>query len=205
MTVEEAHAYVGTDNASGASQLALLLIEGLKRSHHVVEIGCGALHLARPLVTYLNPGRYTGIDPNTWIRTTVLDADPDLQTLMDTNDVRFLSRDDFTTGEAACADFTFSHSILSHAAGWQLGQYLDATALMLRPRGKAVASLRLGDDSNADRWINGPPQYVTYFSQATVEAEAAARGLKVKWRPEHRELHTATRPTEYHDWVVFSR
>jgi SAM-dependent methyltransferase len=45
-------------------QLEFLVGQGLKRKHHFLDVGCGALRAGRHLVDYLDPGHYYGLDVN---------------------------------------------------------------------------------------------------------------------------------------------
>ena len=68
-------AYVGRADLYdfiGAMQFVLLLRAGLRGSHRVLELGCGALRLGRLLVPYLETERYTCIEPNAWLYQTAL-------------------------------------------------------------------------------------------------------------------------------------
>lgn len=99
-------------------------------------------------------------------------------------------------------DFVLSHSILSHAAHWQLSQFLQNTAKVLQPTGKVLASLNLGEEnSNYDEW-----QYPSgsFFTHATVEDVADQHGLDATLMPEYTKAMTEVRPKEAHSWFVFS-
>jgi cyclopropane fatty-acyl-phospholipid synthase-like methyltransferase len=45
-------------------------------------------------------------------------------------------------------DYIFSHSILSHAAHWQLDQYLENSKRVLAPNGVMLASIRLAEGNS---------------------------------------------------------
>jgi len=203
-TYAQAAKYVGTDRASGASQLTLLMSCGLRPDDDVIEVGCGALHLARPLLAYLDVARYVGVDPNEWLRLAALRDDPNLIALVAQQQPFFSSRDDFDTGVRNCADWVFAHSVLSHAAHWQLPQFLEGAASMLRRGGRLLASLRLSMvNSNSDGW-----EYpgATHFTMETVEDAVGEAGFSsLEWRPDLRVVHTATCPDEFHDWMLVTR
>ena len=75
----EAQIYVGnvgeTADIVGSVQLELLLENGLEPSDHVLDIGCGALVAGKPLLEFLEPGHYVGIEPNVWLLDAVLTSD----------------------------------------------------------------------------------------------------------------------------------
>jgi hypothetical protein len=50
-----------------ARQVTLLLVAGLRDTHRLVDIGCGSLRAGRMLLPYLRPGRYFGVEPNSWL------------------------------------------------------------------------------------------------------------------------------------------
>ena len=189
--MNEREAYVGTDAESGYLQLAILLAEGLRPESRVLEFGCGALHLAVPLCAYLHRGNYVGVDPNEWLRA------PEQDALAEMYSAVFASSDDFTAPPENY-DFVFAHSVLSHAADYQLEAFLRNTVDVPR----VVASIRLaGASSHHTEW-----QYpgVTYFSMEHVQAAASKYGRTVERKPIYTAITTAFRPDQYHDWLVFS-
>jgi SAM-dependent methyltransferase len=48
----------------GEFQLALLRHLGLERNHRLVDVGCGPLRGGLPLIRFLAPGHYRGVDAN---------------------------------------------------------------------------------------------------------------------------------------------
>lgn len=211
---DDARQYVGTDPVSGQLQLELLKREGCKPDSKVLEIGCGRLHLGIPLIQYLQNNNYVGIDPNEWLRQAALREDRYSQLVADKGAV-FLSGDSFDASELGIQfDFIFSHSVLSHAAHWQLEQFLQNSAAVMAPAGRLLSSIRLAEgneygsqgtpdrkDSMDEEW-----QYPgnSYFTLATVVKTAGKFGLEATHVPEYTEFYTKTRPKEFHDWIVCS-
>jgi hypothetical protein len=127
----------------------------------------------------------------------------------------WLQREDFNAstlleGGAAKFDFVFSHSILSHAAHWQLKQFLSAIAAVLHPSGVAIASIYFhalhGDDilvgnSHDESWVYPG---VSTFDPVTVIETGARESLVVSVRPEIRAFVKQQSWWEDHDWVSFS-
>lgn len=214
MNTEEARAYVGTTPESGVAQVGILLREGLTPASRVAEFGCGCLHAGLPLIRFLAPAAYLGLEPLSALWQAGLAAAPDGAALLSDRRPHLLERDDFRApGFDGWADLVLSHSVLSHAAGWQLPLFLAGVAAILHPGGKAVVSLRLAEgndrgnpgapgDTDAQAWTY--PEGV-WFRFATVLAAAAKVGLGVRLAPEHGQLLSAVRPNEWHDWLVLQR
>ncbi|MEM7167233.1 MAG: hypothetical protein AAF581_17355 [Planctomycetota bacterium] len=60
-------AYVGAPGQydfMGATQFRLLCTLGLRGHHRLLDFGCGSLRAGRLLMTYLEEGRYHGVEPN---------------------------------------------------------------------------------------------------------------------------------------------
>jgi hypothetical protein len=211
---QHAQAYVGNAGAdyhmAGICQLELLKRNGLKRHHHVLEIGCGALVAGRPLIQFLKPDRYVGIEPNSWLVDAAYQHFPDMAEWFLEKRPLFLSRTDFDASETGRRfDFALSHSILSHAAHWQLPVFLAHVAAVLSSYGTAVVSLRMHDehgtlmgDSRHESW-----QYpgASYFALESIQAEAHTVGLEATYMPEYRDFFTRYVPSNFHDWVRFRR
>jgi cyclopropane fatty-acyl-phospholipid synthase-like methyltransferase len=211
---KHAQAYVGNANEAyymaGICQLELLKRNGLKPHHSVLEVGCGALVAGRPLMQYLDPDRYVGIEPNTWLVSAARSHFPDMDDWFLDKKPIFLDRTDFDASEVGRRfDFVLSHSMLSHAPHWQLPLFFGKIAPLLGPYGLIVASLRMSDadgtlmgDSRHEEW-----QYpgVTYFSIETIQREGAAAGLEAAHAPDCRAFFTKYVPSNFHDWIIARR
>lgn len=209
-----AQAYVGNANEAyfmaGICQLELLKRNGLRPHHHVLEIGAGALVAGRPLMQYLCPDRYVGIEPNTWLVSAARDHFPDMDQWFREKKPIFLDRTDFDAADTGRTfDFVLSHSILSHAPHWQLPIFLRNVGKVLGPYGVIVVSLRMYDehgklmgDSRHEEW-----QYpgATYFAIGTIQEEARKLGLEAEHLPEYRTFFTRYVPSNFHDWIRITR
>lgn len=201
--IENATEYVGTTKRSGAAQLALLTIEGMTPESRVLEFGCGTLHLARLLLPFLDTGHYYGVDPNKWLRDIAAADDPDLMNLIESRGAHFSEDADFDARSFHVRfDYVFAHSVLSHAAHWQLPQFLHGALRVLNKGGKIIASLRLGTDTWDDDWVYPS---VSWFSTSQVAAVARELGLRVFFGDGYKKLYTSMCPDEVHDWIVLER
>jgi SAM-dependent methyltransferase len=212
--LREARGFVSSNKATGRRQLEFLKCEGCQPASRVLEVGCGALNASLFTIKYLDPGHWAGIDPNDWLREATM-AIPRYRRLAEGRQAAFLSVDDFDASSLGMEfDFVLAHSILSHAAHWQLPQFLHNVSNVLAPSGRILASIRLaegniygsygspgGVDSDDESWVYPG---VSYFSLATVVSAAEAEGLSVTVRPEYTAI-LARRFGHCHDWLVFRR
>lgn len=205
--LQEAMEYVGNPGEAyfivGLLELELLRMNGCRPDSHVLEIGCGALAAGRPIMHFLNPGRYVGIEPNSWLIEAAKQGLPDTPRLIAEKQPIFLTNLEFDASETGRKfDYVISHSILSHAAAHQYPQFLEAVQQTLAPGGIVLASIRIADEHNAesnfDEW-----QYpgVSFFAWETVHRIAVDRGFSIERRPDYREFFTRYAPLNFHDWI----
>jgi len=177
--------------ASGACQFAVLQTAGLKPESTLLEIGCGCLLAGHYLIEYLNENNYTAIEPATWV------AAAGRAHFNITKPFTLLHNTEFSA--PGTFDFIHSHSVLSHACKAQLAQYFLVIKKQLNRNGTALASLRLGTDSNFGAWEYRSP---SFFSKATVESYALLAGLALTHRPDiQHSMMAATGGEHHHDWI----
>jgi cyclopropane fatty-acyl-phospholipid synthase-like methyltransferase len=212
--LERAMDYVGNPGQRaeivGELQLELLKQNGCREDSQVLEIGCGCLIAGLPIMRFLRADRYVGIDPNSWLIDAARREIDGAEELIGAKRAVFLHNDDFDASSTGRKfDFVISHSILSHAAAWQLPQFLSNTAKVLTPEGVIVASIRFHDETNSLAGDSGDQNWVypgvSYFSFATVERCASECGLAAEWRSDYREFFTHRAPSNYHDWIRLTR
>jgi cyclopropane fatty-acyl-phospholipid synthase-like methyltransferase len=140
--------------------------------------------------------------------------DTTIQALIAGKQATFLSSTNFDASPLGRKfDIVFSHSVLSHAAGWQLRQYLSNAKWMLAPGGLMLASLALAEgnrwgnpgspnrrDTNAAEWVYPG---ASFFTMETIQRTAAELGLSATYVPEYTAFYVKTRPNQQHDWFVF--
>lgn len=214
-TYYDAQKFVATDPTSGRMQAEIIFSEGAKPSSRVLEVGCGCLSAGSFLIEKLEPECYVGIEPNTWLVEAAL-RHRNFRTVADHKKPRFFDNLDFDASAAGCQfEYVLSHSILSHAAHWQLPLFLKNVGACLANDGKIFASLYLAEgnpygnhgtknkqDSMDEEWVYPG---VSYFTEETVQKAAADAGLRATLRHDITERHTSTRPLEVHDWYMFTK
>src|SRR5689334_9968532 len=138
---ERATAYTCTVPREGKTQLLLLQLDGCEPCDHVLEIGCGALVAGIPIMHFLDAKHYVGIEPNQWLIEQSASVPANAQ-IMQKKQPRFLHNTEFDARELKQPfDYIISHSILSHAAYWQLPLYLKNCHAVMNPSkgGKVLA------------------------------------------------------------------
>ncbi|HYG24532.1 MAG TPA: class I SAM-dependent methyltransferase [Verrucomicrobiae bacterium] len=150
-------AYVGPPaqyDFMGATQFRLLCTLGLRAGHSVLDVGCGSLRAGRFLITYLDPGRYCGIEPNEWLIKEAV-ANQLGQDLVDLKKPRFDFNSEFRTNVFSRAfDFIIAQSIFSHTGADLLAGALRNFKAALHPKGLVAATFIEGKkDSPEQGWI----------------------------------------------------
>lgn len=210
---ESAQVFVGNTGRDytivGQLQLELLQMNGCVPESHVLEIGCGCLVAGRPIMQFLNADRYVGIEPNSWLIEAAKSGLPDTIDLIQKKRPIFITVTDFDASSVGRKfDFIISHSILSHAAHWQYPLFLRAIKRALKPRGVALASIRLHDDNNAIAGDSNDNEWVypnvSFFAWDTVRRLALLNDLLPEWRPDYREFFVKSAPSNHHDWLRFT-
>merc|ERR1712194_483058 len=136
---DRARQYVGSAwGISGMRQLETARKwMGLKPGYDFLEIGCGALNAGQFFMHELAVGKYTCVEPNAILHEQSIAESDTLRGNMSSQQPRLIIRDDFDPRLDIQPGFkfdrTWSHSVLSHAADWQLMQYFEVMAAVLKP------------------------------------------------------------------------
>jgi glycosyltransferase involved in cell wall biosynthesis len=201
--------YVCTTPEEGLAQLEVLKQLGCKPHHRVLEIGCGALVAGFPVMQYLDPERYAGIDPNGWLTEASMML-PDVAVVLREKNPRFFQSSNFCAETDQKFDFILSHSILSHASSAQLDDFFVAAAKQLTPGGVLAASLRLADGNefgspgSAQRGTDFTEwQYpgVSWFAETDVLDRARRAGFSAVIDRELTRTILRGNPKAIHDWL----
>jgi SAM-dependent methyltransferase len=158
-------------------QIGFLKNRGLLPTHKLLEIGCGPLTGGIPIIGYLDPGNYFGID----IRSSVLDlswCEIGLAKLSAKNP-RLICSASFGSEELGQEkfDFVFSFSVLFHLTDELLQSFLLQVSARLKPHGICLAQVNTHLEDSA--WLQFPfiKRTVTDYLRAAQEAGLNAKPL----------------------------
>lgn len=137
-------AYVGPPTQfdfMGGTQFALLFGLGLREEHKVLDVGCGSLRAGRLLLQFLLPGRYFGIEPNSWLWQQSLATEIG-EDIVRIKAPRFSDDDAFTFTEfGETFDFIVAQSIFSHTGGDILDRPMEQARMSLNPGGQFLFTI----------------------------------------------------------------
>lgn len=145
-------AYVGPAKEydfMGATQFRLLTSLGLREEHYMLDIGCGSLRAGKYLLQYLMPGRYVGLEPNSWLWQDALQQEIGEDTLRIKRPL-FLDNDDFSlTGDTTPPkDFVVAQSIYTHTGHDLFTRSVKVVADNLAPGGQFLFNATIPGDLN---------------------------------------------------------
>lgn len=168
----------------GATQFRLLCELGLRDHHHVLDFGCGSLRAGRLLITYLQPDRYFGIEPNRWLIDEAI-AKEIGQDMVRIKRPRFSHSDAFTASVFdETFDFIVAQSIFSHAGPTIVRRALASFAERLKPGGICAVTFVVGGKAAptpGEGWLY--PACVRYRREAIRDfvEDAGLLGMPIPW------------------------
>ncbi len=126
--------------ASDAIDLDVLRAAGLRPGHRVLEIGCGAIERSLPLIRFLDPGCYVGIDAD---EVAIVDAAERLlpSAGIDLARVRLITTNHFTPEGLPPFDFVIARHALQRLPLNAIARCLVSVLQGLRPDGQFLANL----------------------------------------------------------------
>lgn len=177
-------AYVGPPaqyDFMGATQFRLLCTLGLRAHHSLLDFGCGSLRAGRLFLSYLDEGRYCGIEPNKWLIEDSINNQIG-NDLIALKKPRFDYNNDFKTDVFSQQfDFIIAQSIFSHAGSDLISTALCNFNASLKPQGLIAATFKEGiGDFDGRGWVY--PRCVSY-RQSTVEHFAKEAGFFITRLP----------------------
>jgi len=138
----------------GAHQFCVLVREGLREWHKLLDIGCGSLRGGRLFIPYLKQSCYFGVDPNSDLVDDALRKE--VGGIAGIKNPAFIYNADFHLSvflkwDVHQFDFILAQSIFSHSTQAQTVTCIAEVAKVLTPSGKFLATFVKGgyNDSNS--------------------------------------------------------
>jgi SAM-dependent methyltransferase len=156
---------------------------GLQPDHRLLEIGCGPLQAGAPLIRYLDPGHYTGVDISDERLTAARDAVRHFH--LDGRRPRLIRSDDFGLDqlEPGSFDRVWSFHVVIHFPLPLVARYLHALATLLKPDGigwfTAWVTREAEPFSQRGSWLEFPVTEAgdDFFRTAAADAGLDCAGL----------------------------
>lgn len=150
-----------------AAQFTLLTFLGLREDDTLLDIGCGSLRGGKLFISYLLPGNYYGIEPNTWLIEQGIDNEIGAD-LIRIKQPTFDHNDTFTLSVfGRTFDFILAQSIFTHTSQAQIRACLAEAAQVMKPESLFLANFFEGEeDYPGDEWYY--PDCVTYTTERMI-------------------------------------
>ena len=152
----------------GALQFHVLVEQGLRDRHTLLDVGCGSLRGGRLFLPYLRSGKYFGIEPNKHL---VIDGiNEELG-----GSIWAVKKPTFHYSGAfdltffnTSFDFILAQSIFSHAAPAMIDTCLSEGKKVLKNTGKFIATYFVGPSSyTGSTWAQSPDaRYTEHWMRA---------------------------------------
>ena len=141
----------------GALQFRVMVAQGLRDRHTLLDIGCGSLRGGRLFIVWLRPGKYFGIEPHEHLV---------ISGIMEEigNSIRKVKRPKFHFSSkfdlshfGVKFDYILAQSIFSHAAPQMIDKCLGEVRKVLKPNGTFIATYFKGAPSyTGTTWAQSP-------------------------------------------------
>ena len=166
----------------GAYQFALLVFLGLREWHYLLDVGCGSLRGGRFFISYLLPGRYHGIEPNTWLVRDAIEKEIG-EDMVRLKKPVFSDDSNFTLSTFGRKfDFILAQSIFSHASKAQIRRCLSEAKKVMKPESIFAATFVEGDeDYEGDEWVYPGEVSYTFDTMRSLAEEQGFACVKLDW------------------------
>lgn len=156
-------------------QISFLKGVGMAPEHYVLDLGCGVLRGGLPIIEYLNPGHYYGIES----RGPVLEEGKMAlrEAGLESKAPALLLIDDLSSAMFDRKfDLIWAFSVLIHMEDSILDSCLEFASRQLGPEGRMYANVNIGNGKER-KWKEFP---VVSRSRHFYQAAAGRRGLQVR-------------------------
>jgi len=159
----------------GAKQFCVLVDQGLREHHYLLDIGCGSIRGGKLFIPYLLPGRYFGVDPNAEaVNEGISNELSDNYALVKKkatfwfDDTFYLSR---LTERPETFDFILAQSIFSHTSRGQTERCIHQASQLMNKGSKFLGTWFVGPHNwERDGWKPGsvvtrPQEYLERLAE----------------------------------------
>jgi Methyltransferase domain len=170
----------------GAMQFSLLYSLGLRAEHRLLDIGCGSLRAGRFFLVYLDPGGYTGLEPNAWLIDEAVEHEIGRDVLAIKRPV-FVYNDRFDVSGLGVFDFVVANSIASHTGPAMTKLLFESVRAALSPTGLAAISFKhhAKKDNQREGWLYAPHRPgVARYTKKTIDRwlrDCGLKGMPIPW------------------------
>jgi len=131
----------------GAFQFGVLVDEGLREEHKLLDIGCGPLRAGKLLIAYLAPGNYFGIDKNEKAI-----GDGLAEEVPDSRGASLLINEDFRFDKfRVWFDFLLAHSVFGHLDLERIENCFERARGVMTPASKFLFTFKAVEDGTFHR------------------------------------------------------
>ena len=146
-----------TGRAVAESYLAVFRRYGLRPEHRCVEFGCGSLRMAEPVMRFLEPGRYVGLDVTDAFYSLGLQRlDPGLVARARPH-LAVIGQESLARAARERPDFVFCVLVLHHVPPFELDRFFGNLTRLVGERTICLLEARLGDRTRQTRryvWVH---------------------------------------------------
>lgn len=154
----------------------MLIEQGLKKHHNILDIGCGSLRVGKLLIPWLYKKRYYGIEPNYWLVKEAIEKELTIDIYEKKSPFFSVEKNFDFSGIEETFDFILANSIFIHAAKYQIEKCIDECSMILKDGGIFIFNFIPGKDSQNKDWTY--PGAVTYSKQYI---EKLLNDKQLKW------------------------
>lgn len=165
----------------GALQFMVMVEQGLREHHKLLDIGCGSLRGGRLFIPYLLPGNYYGIEP--YEHLVVAGIQNELgSSIREVKHPHFYFGSDFNLSIFKVQfDFILAQSIFTHAAPQMIARCLSEVNKTLKPYGTFIATYFQGNtDYQGTTWAQQPD---ARYTAQWLKNMCSSHGLTIQQLP----------------------
>lgn len=164
----------------GAKQFCVLVDQGLREHHYLLDIGCGSIRGGKLFIPYLQTGHYFGIEPNANAVNEGIEKELGTDFVFKFKKASFYFSDQFDiysgfVGIPARFDFILAQSIFSHTSRAQTEKCITQARLLMNGKSKFLGTWFEGPHNyEGEGWKQGP---VVTRPKGYLEGIAKEKGL----------------------------